>query len=384
MAQDTLPLGLDFSSATVSQGSVTNGGTLSWNVGDLAPNATATLELSVVVDPSLDGQTNVSSTAFVYTSLDPTTVLSSSSVAISVQAAQSTSPAVVSSTDDLGVISLSDALQLDANQNTIADIFDLVNAQDQNYADLTNGQFARITFQDVLDNTRDITVYATPGDDSGDSSVLAYPVYADSQGNLTDGSPILATFEVNQYGDGEYVIPLSNLQTSTAMFDLQIEGNVDIDYIVDPVTRYWVGDGANGDWSNTANWSATSGGSPGASVPASSTDVFFNLNSTSSIIDIPFTIGSLTINGYTGTITQEAPLTITSAAGNSGSYTQTSAATFITTTPATNTFRPLVIFPLRPAYLGATPGPEPRVIHTSSMTSMASREWRPAFRILTH
>ena len=101
VAQDALPLGLNISSATISQGSVANSGIINWNIGDLAPNATATLQLSVVVGSSLAGQTNVSSTAFVYTSLDPSTILASSSVPIAVQAIQSANPATVTSTDEL-------------------------------------------------------------------------------------------------------------------------------------------------------------------------------------------------------------------------------------------------------------------------------------------
>lgn len=44
--------------------------------------------------------------------------------------------------------------------------------------------------------------------------------------------------------------------------------------------RYWVG--GTGDWSDTSNWSTTSGGSGGASVPTQSDDVFFDANSFSS------------------------------------------------------------------------------------------------------
>jgi len=41
--------------------------------------------------------------------------------------------------------------------------------------------------------------------------------------------------------------------------------------------RYWVG--GSGKWSNTAHWSATSGGSGGASLPDSQTSCFFDANS---------------------------------------------------------------------------------------------------------
>ena len=44
--------------------------------------------------------------------------------------------------------------------------------------------------------------------------------------------------------------------------------------------RYWIG--GTGSWTtaNTANWSATSGGAGGASVPTSADNVFFSLVAT--------------------------------------------------------------------------------------------------------
>lgn len=40
--------------------------------------------------------------------------------------------------------------------------------------------------------------------------------------------------------------------------------------------RYWVGRSVNGDWSSASNWSASSNGSGGASVPTAADDVFFD------------------------------------------------------------------------------------------------------------
>lgn len=42
--------------------------------------------------------------------------------------------------------------------------------------------------------------------------------------------------------------------------------------------RYWI-NGGSGDWDDTANWSSTSGGAGGASVPTSADNVFFDANS---------------------------------------------------------------------------------------------------------
>jgi len=43
------------------------------------------------------------------------------------------------------------------------------------------------------------------------------------------------------------------------------------------MNRYWVG--GTGNWNDTSHWSASSGGSGGASVPTSNDDVFIDSNS---------------------------------------------------------------------------------------------------------
>lgn len=69
-------------------------------------------------------------------------------------------------------------------------------------------------------------------------------------------------------------------------------------------SRYWVGSAGDGDWNNVNNWSASSSGASGASVPVSTTDVYIldslsditgNLNQTS------VNLNSLTIS-FGGTI----------------------------------------------------------------------------------
>jgi hypothetical protein len=86
--------------------------------------------------------------------------------------------------------------------------------------------------------------------------------------------------------------------------------------------RYWV-NGGNGNWNSTTNWSATSGGSSGASVPTSSDDVFFDsAGNSNSTISATITILSLTIDsGYTATMTHNAVLTIAGNWDFSGTYT---------------------------------------------------------------
>lgn len=69
--------------------------------------------------------------------------------------------------------------------------------------------------------------------------------------------------------------------------------------------RYWVLGTGTWDASNTANWSATDGGSGGASVPSSTDDVFFTANSGGGTVTLTISSNILSLNtiGFTGTIT---------------------------------------------------------------------------------
>lgn len=92
--------------------------------------------------------------------------------------------------------------------------------------------------------------------------------------------------------------------------------------------RYWVG--GTGSWNdtNTTNWSATSGGAGGASVPTISDDVFFDAFSGAGIVTILLgNLGAKSINctGFTGTWTlQSANLKV------AGNVTLSSSMTFNT------------------------------------------------------
>jgi hypothetical protein len=75
--------------------------------------------------------------------------------------------------------------------------------------------------------------------------------------------------------------------------------------------RFWV-NGGNGNINSTTNWSDTSGGTSGASVPTSVDDVTFDANGNSNAtINGTATWLSLTItSGYTATMTHNAVLTV--------------------------------------------------------------------------
>src|SRR3989344_1230906 len=234
------------------------------------------------------------------------------------------------STQIFEIIFISSALRLDADKNILEDIYDLVRTRDQNYVSILDGQYVRVTFEHLLDNTRDITLFARPTDAGATVTVEVYTF---------DGAYV-GTFAAIS-SDGRYSLVLNGLTNPTSVFDLRIIGNIDIDYITDP-NAYWVG--GTGNWSDSNKWASSSGGAGGSfgGVPDATTAVFFDATSgeagVTATIDSAISIGSLTINGFTGTIAQNANLTITNSGGQSGDYSQTSAATFTATNPGTNTF----------------------------------------------
>ncbi|MBU1811346.1 MAG: hypothetical protein KJ629_09465, partial [Candidatus Omnitrophica bacterium] len=110
-----------------------------------------------------------------------------------------------------------------------------------------------------------------------------------SNSNVDDtGESITATNSINR----------ANNDTTTTAY-----------WIFGPTTRYWVAPAA-GDWDTNANWSSTSGGTPGADYPdAGDTSIFdgngllnctLDANVSAAVIDIQ---GALDTNGdYTGTV----------------------------------------------------------------------------------
>ncbi len=78
--------------------------------------------------------------------------------------------------------------------------------------------------------------------------------------------------------------------------------------------RYLV-TGGTGFWNNTNMWSTTSGGPSGASIPTSTDDVFFDINSYNQniVISAATSVNTLFCSGYTGTLGINAILTNSSA-----------------------------------------------------------------------
>jgi|GEM_PF-1149083 len=122
------------------------------------------------------------------------------------------------------IIEISSAQHLDSNKEFIADIYDIVQAQDDNWVTVDDGEYVRVTFEEELDNTRDITIYAKS---NGSATVEVY-----SQGS----DVLLITFE-NVSEDKEYKKYLTELNGTEDTFDLKVvDSAVEFDYIVDPVS----------------------------------------------------------------------------------------------------------------------------------------------------
>src|SRR3989338_8998327 len=204
------------------------------------------------------------------------------------------------STHIFEIIFISSALRLDADKNILEDIYDLVRTRDQNYVSILDGQYVRVTFEHLLDNTRDITLFARPTDAGATVTVEVYTF---------DGAYV-GTFAAIS-SDGRYSLVLNGLTNPTSVFDLRIIGNIDIDYITDP-NAYWLG--GTGNWSDSNKWASSSGGAGGSfgGVPDATTAVFFDATSgeagVTATIDSAISIGSLTFNGFTGTIAQNTNL----------------------------------------------------------------------------
>jgi hypothetical protein len=93
------------------------------------------------------------------------------------------------------IIFITKALHLDKNLKVIDDIYNQVRTQDDTWVTIPKDNYIRVTFEKTLDNTRDITIYARPSSldpipSTLNPSIEVYPVYADQDGNLTQGSKL--------------------------------------------------------------------------------------------------------------------------------------------------------------------------------------------------
>jgi hypothetical protein len=121
-----------------------------------------------------------------------------------------------------GEIYITNAIHLDRNRIFLEDIYDLVYERDYIYASISNNEYIRITFEEELDFTKDITIYAKS---SNNGKVEVYE--KDSDIKIADFGTI--------FSDGKYKILLTSLIGKQNTFDLKVVGGtVDFDYIFDP------------------------------------------------------------------------------------------------------------------------------------------------------
>jgi len=76
--------------------------------------------------------------------------------------------------------------------------------------------------------------------------------------------------------------------------------------------RYFINGGVDNNWNTIGNWSTTSGGAGGASVPSSGHKVYFDASSPNCTVNVAANASTIDCTGYTGTLTQGANLTVAS------------------------------------------------------------------------
>ena len=140
------------------------------------------------------------------------------------------------------IILISKADHLNSNREFIKDVYDAVKERDYGYANISDGEYLRVTFEQKLDSSKDITLYARG------SGVVE--VYEENENEL------LLDYNISK--DKEYKQYLTELEENQDVFDLKVIGNIEFDYIVDPVEpdKYFI---------STWNTSKTSSGSSDAS-----------------------------------------------------------------------------------------------------------------------
>lgn len=120
-------------------------------------------------------------------------------------------------------IEISRAFLLDSQKYYLQDIFQKVHIKDGVYAAIKNGHYIKITFEELLANGNDITLFAKS---QKGARIEVYKL---------DGKTPIAVFK-NIKKEDYYKITLSNLGNPADTFYLKVTGSVDIDYITDPST----------------------------------------------------------------------------------------------------------------------------------------------------
>ena len=131
---------------------------------------------------------------------------------------------VPSLSNETYIIEIIKAEHLDSGRNFISDIYDEVYKLDDIWSEtIPSGDYVRVTFEQELDNTKDITVY--PRIVSGTPRIEVYEI---------NGAEIIAEFtNINSYQYNKVL--LTNLEGTQDTFDLLVlDGSIEFDYIFDP------------------------------------------------------------------------------------------------------------------------------------------------------
>ncbi|MCH7850522.1 MAG: LamG domain-containing protein, partial [Nanoarchaeota archaeon] len=149
-------------------------------------------------------------------------------------------PSLSSQTYELE-IEITKAEHLDSNRNLISDIYEEVKSLDGVWSEVIPSQdFVRVTFEQNLTSSNDITIYARKI--SGKPSIEVYEI---------GGTDVIAEF--SSLVDNEYnKVLLNNLVGIQDTFDLKIiGGGIEFDHIIDPATENLFDDCLNLDkWNN--------------------------------------------------------------------------------------------------------------------------------------
>ena len=123
------------------------------------------------------------------------------------------------------IIFITKAEHLDSNRTFIEDIYEQVKSQDNNWTSaIPSAHYVRVTFEQKLDSTKDITIF--PRIISGSPRIEIYEI------NSNELIAEFASINSDEYNK----VLLTSLQNQQDTFDLKIlDGEIQIDYIVDPV-----------------------------------------------------------------------------------------------------------------------------------------------------
>ena len=126
---------------------------------------------------------------------------------------------------DKRAINITKAEHLDEKRDFLKDIYKYVRTKDNTWSEpINNGEYVRVTFEEPLENSNYITIFARS---AGVSQIKVYP-----QNNDT-----LVTKINRVAGEEFYRVYLTDLINKCSTFDLQTVGDpVEYDYIVDPAS----------------------------------------------------------------------------------------------------------------------------------------------------